>query len=93
MDWFERKLLGWKKDEVRDPKTGELVDLTDYLTRIKEAGQRCEADAWERAWNRALKKYKTDGQLDRDWPGKDGKKPCKEDQGTQEDDVSYYPYE
>jgi len=89
INWFERKLLSWKKNEVRDPKTGNVVSLPTYLNRIKEAGERCEADSWDRIWARALKKYKAQGDLDRDWgnDGKNGdkKKPCK-DEDPQDDD-------
>lgn len=94
MDWFQRKLLSWKKNEVRDPKTGDLVSVTDYLTRIKTAGQRCEADAWDRAWNRALRKYKAAGDLDDDWSGEDGKKkkPCKDEEDEGDDDDIYYAW-
>jgi len=75
INWFERKLLGWKEEEVRDPKTGDAVGLKDYLRRIKRVGQRCDADAWNRAWARALRKYKDSGDLIGEWDGEgDGKK-------------------
>ncbi|KAF2194049.1 hypothetical protein K469DRAFT_689112 [Zopfia rhizophila CBS 207.26] len=81
MNWFERKLLSWKKKEIVDPKTGKHVSLPDYLRRIKHAGQRCDADAWDRVWGRAIRKYKSSGELPDDWEddGKDraGKKPEK----------------
>ncbi|KAF1999261.1 hypothetical protein P154DRAFT_535716 [Amniculicola lignicola CBS 123094] len=78
MAWFERKLMAWKKDEVKDPENGGFIVLQDYLQRIKDMGQRCDADAWDRVWFRALSKYKQSGDLPKDWEGedKDGKKPC-----------------
>ncbi|KAF2472575.1 uncharacterized protein BDR25DRAFT_302703 [Lindgomyces ingoldianus] len=92
MNWFERKLLSWEKDAVTDPKTGKNVNLSDYLHQIKHVGERCDADAWERVWGRALQKYKQSGDLPEDWEddkqsgdgekgGKNGKQeePCKDD--------------
>ncbi|KAF2792894.1 hypothetical protein K505DRAFT_325834 [Melanomma pulvis-pyrius CBS 109.77] len=67
INWFERKLLSWKKDEVKDPKTGDIVSLPEYLNRIRHAGERCEADAWNRAWGKAVRKYKSSGDLPDDW--------------------------
>lgn len=63
MNWFERKLLGWKDGEVRDPKSGEVVGLKEYLRKIRDVGQRCDADAWNRIWGRTLKKYREEGDL------------------------------
>jgi hypothetical protein len=67
INWFERKLLSWKKDEVYDRKTEKYVSLPDYLKRIREAGQRCDADAWDRTWARAIRQYKLSGELPDNW--------------------------
>jgi hypothetical protein len=71
MNWFERKLLAWNKDQVRNPETGEFVALPSYLKQIKNAGQRCEKDSWDRVWGRALRKYKDSGDLPKHWDGSD----------------------
>jgi hypothetical protein len=65
-------LLSWKKNEVQDPKSGRDVGLQEYLKRIRNAGQRCNADAWDRAWARAMRQYKLSGELSDDWE-KEGK--------------------
>lgn len=80
MNWYERKLLSWKKDEVRDPKNGKMVELPDYLKRIRHAGERCDTDAWNRVWTRALRKYKESGDLPDDW----------EDVGKREDGEEFH---
>ncbi|KAF2105757.1 hypothetical protein BDV96DRAFT_592030 [Lophiotrema nucula] len=72
LNWFERKLISWGKDEVVDPKTGRTVGLKDYLTTIRKVGERCDADAWDRVWSRAVRRYKQTGQLPEDWDGKVG---------------------
>lgn len=80
MNWFERKMLAWKKNDVRDPKTGEIVDLPDYLKKIRSMGERCEADTWDRAWGRALRKYKQSGDLPKDWDERNGDEDTKSKQ-------------
>jgi hypothetical protein len=67
INWFERKLLSWKKDEVYDQKTGKYVSLPEYLNRIRKAGQRCDADAWDRTWAKAIQQYRLSGELPDDW--------------------------
>ncbi|KAF2729431.1 hypothetical protein EJ04DRAFT_527801 [Polyplosphaeria fusca] len=80
MDWFARKLMAWEKGTVEDPETGKAVALKDYLRRVRRAGQRCETEAWERVWARALRRYKQNGDLPEGWDGEDKEpeKPCKE---------------
>lgn len=83
LDWFGRKLLSFEKNAISDPKTGKVVNLKEYLLRIKQAGERCDGAAWDRSWSRALRKYKASGDLPADWNGErkgkgdDGPmKPC-----------------
>lgn len=70
VNWFDRKLESWKEGEVLDPINGTVVSLPQYLTRIKEAGQRCQTEDWNRIYHKNIWAYKEKGWLPEDW--KDG---------------------
>ncbi|OCK76669.1 hypothetical protein K432DRAFT_385246 [Lepidopterella palustris CBS 459.81] len=75
MDWLDRKLQSWAPGEISDPDSTDTVSLEDYLLRIKDVGQRCNTDDWNRVYGKAIRKYKDEGLLPPDWED-DGKKPC-----------------
>ena len=75
MDWFERKLKSWEEGKVFERDDGKALTLPEYLRTIERAGKRCDADAWDRVWARALKKYEEEGKLPKDWDENLGNTP------------------
>ncbi|KAF2502496.1 hypothetical protein BU16DRAFT_521213, partial [Lophium mytilinum] len=67
LSWFENHLNGWEEGSVISPDSGLPVSLPEYVRRIKDAGQRCEATEWNRIYDQAIKNYQDKKLMTEDW--------------------------
>lgn len=67
LDWLERKLGAWREGSILSPDSKVPVSLPEFLRRIEKAGMRCEPEAWNDMFERAVARYQDDGLLADNW--------------------------
>ncbi|KAH6660991.1 hypothetical protein BKA67DRAFT_654139 [Truncatella angustata] len=67
LQWFEQTLNAWEPSRIISPDTDLAISLPEHLRRLRQAGQRCESDQWNRIWTEGVQRYVNDASISKNW--------------------------